>query len=160
MDDFQAFILARVLHVLAVVLWIGGVAFVTLVLIPALRRHDDESLRMTLFEQLEGRFATVAKVTTVIAGLSGFYMIEVLDAWSRYASAQFWWMHLMTFVWAIFTLVLFVFEPLFLHQWFSEQAKKNSEGTFAAMQRMHIILLTLSLVAVAGAMAGAHGYAF
>lgn len=160
MDDFQAFILARVLHVLAVVLWIGGVGFVTLVLIPALRRHGDESLRMMLFEQLEGRFATIAKITTLIAGLSGFYMVHVLDAWSRYAAVQFWWMHLMTFVWAIFTLVLFVFEPLFLHRWFTVQAQKNSEKTFRVMLRMHLILLTLSLVAVAGAMAGAHGYAF
>ena len=35
MDDF---ILARAVHVLSVLLWIGGVAFVTTVLLPAVRR--------------------------------------------------------------------------------------------------------------------------
>ena len=34
MDDF---VLARVIHVLSVVLWIGGVAFVTLVLLPGMK---------------------------------------------------------------------------------------------------------------------------
>lgn len=34
MDDF---VLARVIHVLSVVLWIGGVAFVTLVLWPGMK---------------------------------------------------------------------------------------------------------------------------
>ena len=37
MNDF---VLARVIHVLGVVLWIGGVAMVTTVLLPALRRMD------------------------------------------------------------------------------------------------------------------------
>ncbi|MFD2442297.1 hypothetical protein ACFSS8_23395 [Paracoccus kondratievae] len=35
MDDLA---LARILHVVAVLMWIGGVGFVTLVVIPALRR--------------------------------------------------------------------------------------------------------------------------
>jgi uncharacterized membrane protein len=34
-------IAARALHVLGVVLWIGGVAFVTTVLLPAVRRIKD-----------------------------------------------------------------------------------------------------------------------
>ena len=39
MDDFVYFGLARALHVMGVVLWIGGVAFVTTVLIPSLRKR-------------------------------------------------------------------------------------------------------------------------
>jgi putative copper export protein len=37
MDDV---IIARALHVLGVVIWIGGVAMVTMVVLPALRRGD------------------------------------------------------------------------------------------------------------------------
>lgn len=66
----------------------------------------------------------------------------------------------MTFIWAIFTLVLFVLEPLVLHRWFREQAIKNSERAFARLHRMHKILLTLSLLAVFGAIAGSHGMQF
>lgn len=160
MESFDLFILARAVHVGGVVLWIGGVAFVTLVLIPALRRMTTPGQRMMLFEELEGRFALQARITTLITGISGLYMLEYLDGWSRYQQPEFWWMHLMTFIWAIFTLVLFVLEPLFLHRWFHEQALRDSEKTFARVHRMHKILLTLSMVAVLGAVMGSHGYAF
>lgn len=160
MDEMAMFTLARVLHVAGVVLWIGGVAFVTTVLIPALRRLPEADQRMDLFEQLEGRFALQARIVTVITGASGYYLLHVLEAWDRYQSLQFWWMHLMTAIWGIFTLVLFVLEPLFLHRWFHEQAKIDSEKTFARVHRMHKVLLSLSLLAVAGAVAGSHGYSF
>lgn len=158
MPTVDAFILARVLHVLGVVAWISGVAFVTTVLLPALRRLDSAEDRLALFERLEGRFALQARVTTLITGISGFYMLHFLQAWSRYADPHYAWIHLMTLVWVIFTLVLFVFEPLFLHRWFHELAQRDDARAFRLVQRMHIVLLTLSLAAVAGGVAGAHGF--
>lgn len=160
MNDFDFFVLARALHVFGVVMWIGGVAFVTTVLIPSLRRVSNVENRLELFEQLEGRFSLQAKITTVITGVSGYYMLDVMNAWERYLYPQFWWMHLMTFVWGIFTLVLFVLEPLVLHRWFHQQAHKDSEKAFIWLHRMHKVLLTLSLIAIIGAAAGAHGYQF
>ncbi|GGK75101.1 hypothetical protein [Amphritea balenae] len=160
MESFDLFIMARAVHISGVVLWIGGVAFVTLVLLPAIREMTEPEKRLELFEQLEGRFAIQARIVTLITGLSGLYMLDYLDAWDRYQHLQFWWMHLMTFIWAVFTLVLFVLEPLFLHRWFHHQATINSEKTFRKIQRMHRILLTLSMIAVFGAVMGAHGYAF
>lgn len=160
MENPNYFIFARALHVIGVVLWIGGVAFVTTVLISALKKFTDTDSRLELFEQLEGRFAFQARIVTLITGVSGFYMIEVMNAWSRYQSPQFWWMHLMTAIWAIFTIVLFVLEPLILHKWFRQQALKDSERAFAWLHRMHRVLLTLSLVAVFGAVAGSHGFVF
>lgn len=160
MESFDQFVLARVVHILAVVLWIGGVAFVTTVLIPALKIIESEENKIEIFERLEGRFALQAKITTLLAGISGFWMVNYLDAWSRYSDPQFWWMHLMTFIWFIFTLVLFVLEPLFLHAFFHRLAEKNSKAAFKKLHIMHIVLLSLSLIAVAGAMAGAHGFIF
>ena len=160
MESFDQFVFARALHILAVVLWIGGVAFVTTVLIPSLKDLDNGQDRMQLFERLEGRFAFQAKLTTLLTGLSGFWMIDYLNAWSRYLDPQFWWMHLMSLVWLIFTLVLFVLEPLFLHQLFHRLAMNNSDQAFQRLQTMHIVLLSISLIAIAAAMAGAHGYAF
>ncbi|MBY4678774.1 hypothetical protein [Marinobacterium arenosum] len=159
MNEYHALVLARALHVFGVVLWIGGVAFVTTVLLPALKRHEPSG-RMALFEALEGRFALQAKLTTLLTGLSGFYMLYALDGWSRYLSPQFWWLHLMTLIWLLFSLILFVFEPLFLHRWFHQQAQRDSDGTFRNLQRMHSLLLSLSLLAVLGAVAGSHGLMF
>ncbi len=156
MQAYDYSVLARGLHVIAVVLWIGGVAFVTTVLLPSLHRIPADR-RLELFESLEGRFALQARITTLITGLSGFYMLHALRAWDRYLHAQFWWVHLMTLIWLLFTVVLFVLEPLFLHRWFHQQAVRNPERAFAILHRMHRILLGLSLLAILGAVAGAHG---
>lgn len=158
--NFEYFILSRVVHVLGVVFWIGGVAFVTTVLLPSIREVKDTDNRLALFEQLEGKFGFQAKIATVVTGLSGFYMLSVMDAWHRYQEIQFWWVHLMTLIWIIFTLVLFVLEPLVLHRWFRKQALKNSDKTFLIIHRMHKVLLVLSLLAVAGAVSGSHGFHF
>ncbi|NQY88919.1 MAG: hypothetical protein HRT51_14440 [Colwellia sp.] len=158
MKDYELFVVARSVHVLAVVIWIGGVAFITTVLLPAIAKIVDSEQRIALFEQLENKFSVQAKVMTLATGISGYYMLDFLNAWQRYQDLQFWWLHLMTLIWFIFTVVLFVLEPLFLHHWFLQQAKKDAEKTFAKIQRMHQVLLTLSLVAVFGAVAGSHGY--
>jgi uncharacterized membrane protein len=157
MENFTYFVFARALHVIGVVLWIGGVAFVTTVLIPSLKNINDSTNKLELFEQIEGKFSFQAKLVTLVTGISGFYMVEVMNAWGRYQQLQFWWMHLMTLIWFIFTLVLFVLEPLFLHQWFHEQAVKNSAKTFSQVHTIHKILLALSLLAVLGAVARAQG---
>jgi len=67
---------------------------------------------------------------------------------------------LMIFVWAIFTVVLFVLEPLFLHKWFHKQATENSEKSFLVLQIMHIVLLIVSLLAIFGGIGGVHGFFF
>ncbi|AQS37729.1 hypothetical protein Sps_02576 [Shewanella psychrophila] len=160
MEQHDYFVIARAVHVLGVVLWIGGVAFVTTVLIPAIKQFASPEERLQLFEQLESKFSFQAKFVTLATGISGYVMLDIIDGWNRYLYPQYWWMHLMTLVWAIFTLVLFVLEPLFLHQWFHKKAAKDSEQTFILVHKMHIFLLSLSLIAIAGAVAGSHGYAF
>jgi uncharacterized membrane protein len=153
-----SFVAARVVHVLSIVIWIGGVAFVTTVLIPSIRRMPSEADRLKLFEQLESRFALQARVATGLAGASGLYMLHVMGAWGRYLDPSYWWIHLMTLVWLAFTVVLFAAEPLFLHRWFADAAARDSERAFRILHRMHWVLLTLSLFAIMGAVAGSRGY--
>jgi len=157
MEDFVYFGLARALHVVGVVLWIGGVAFVTTTLIPSLKKMTDTDKRLALFEQLEGKFAFQARMVTLITGLTGFYMLEFMQAWERFLHLEFWWIHLMTLIWLIFTLVLFVLEPLFLHRRFKKMAVKNSDRAFAMLHKMHKVLLLFSLITIFGTVAGVHG---
>jgi uncharacterized membrane protein len=149
--------IARALHVLAVVLWIGGVAFVTTVLLPAVRRTQSPADRLALFDRIERRFAWQARGTTLLAGLTGFWMTHRYGLWPRFADPAFWWMHAMVLVWAVFTLMLFVLEPLVLHRVLEARNARDPDGTFALVQRLHWVLLALSLITVAGAVAGAHG---
>jgi uncharacterized membrane protein len=148
---------SRVLHVLGVVIWIGGVGFVTLVLLPAVRTLPDVANRHRLFELAEGRFAWWARGATLVTGLSGFYMLYLTDGWSRFTQSGQWWLHAMVAVWAIFTLMLFVLEPLVLHRMFARLAQRDPHGLMRRIQRMHVFLLVISLITVAGAVAGSHG---
>lgn len=156
----EYFTLARVIHVLAVVLWIGGVAMVTTVIIPAVKNFASKEERIATFEKIEGRFALQAKITTLLTGLSGFYMLYELDAWNRYLDAQYWWIHAMTIIWLIFTIVLYVLEPLVLHKLYKKYTQKNPEKVFRIMHRAHWVLLVMSLITTAAAVAGSHGWSF
>ena len=156
----ETFTLARVIHVIAVILWIGGVSMVTTVIIPAVKKLKSKEDQIKTFEALEGKFAIQAKVTTLLTGLSGFYMLYVLDAWDRYFDNRFWLIHAMTLVWVLFTLILYVLEPLVLHKLFKKYVEENPSKTFSILHKAHWFLLILSLITTAGAVAGSHGWFF
>jgi uncharacterized membrane protein len=157
MDDVS---IALALHVLAVVLWIGGVAMVTTVLLPAVRQFKSAEERIAFFEKIERRFAWQARGTTLLAGGSGFYMVHRLNLWSRFLAAEYWWLGAMVAVWLLFTLMLFIIEPLFLHRRFGPSARRAPETTFARVQGFHWVLLMLSLATIFGAVSGSHGLSF
>lgn len=90
----------------------------------AVKKLKSKEEQIKTFEQIEGRFALQAKITTLLTGLSGFYMLYVLDAWNRYLDIKYWWIHAMTLVWIIFTIVLYILEPLVLHKLFKRYAEK------------------------------------
>ena len=148
------------LHVLAIIHWIGGVARVTAVIMPAVSRFSEPSRRVAVFEEIEGRFSFQARWSVTLAGLSGFYMTWRVDAWDSFMMPQFWWMHAMVLIWVVFSFILFVAEPLFLHAWFRRRSARDLDGTFVLVNRAHRVLLTLSVVTIAGALLGAHGLYF
>lgn len=149
--------IARALHVLAVVVWIGGVAMVTTVLLPATRRLKTPHERIALFEEVEHGFAAQARWSTLVAGLSGAYLVYAQNLWGRFLEPGYWWMHAMVCLWLVYALMLFVLEPLVLNRWFEKSARRDPEGTLRRIERMHWILLAVSLATVAAAAAGAHG---
>lgn len=148
---------ARAIHVLFVVLWIGGVAFVTTVLLPAVRRLKASHERMQLFDQIERRFAAQARISTAFVGLTGFYMLYRFDMWNRFRHVGFWWVHAMVVVWLLFTAMLFILEPLIPHRWLLAQSALRPEIVFNRIERLRRILLFISLVTILGAVMGSHG---
>jgi uncharacterized membrane protein len=147
---------ARAVHVVAIIHWIGGLLFVTLVILPSLL--ETEALRrLAVFDALERRFATQARVSTLLVGLSGFYMLSSYEQWGRIADPRFWWIDAMIGLWAIFTVMLFIVEPMFLHAWFDARAQRNPDKAFRAALRGHRALSVVAVVIVLGAVAGAHG---
>lgn len=152
MDDLT---LARAVHVASVLLWIGGVAFVTMVAMPAIRRQSAPDRRLADFHKLESGFAWQARIWVLIAGASGFWMVWRGDLWNRFADPAFWWMHAMALLWLVFMAMLFVLEPLFLHRRMMESTAADVD--FSRMEWVHRILTVLGLITVVSAVAGSHG---
>jgi uncharacterized membrane protein len=154
MDDIA---FARAIHVISVVIWIGGVAMVTTVVLPAVRRLDTAAKRVALFETIEGRFVWQARIATLLVAASGFYMADRLELWARFRSVQFWWMHAMVLVWLVFTIILFIGEPLVMRARKRRGMMSAPDVNAPRMQRLHWVLLVLSVITVMAAVAGSHG---
>jgi uncharacterized membrane protein len=155
---FNDFAIARAVHVFSVLIWIGGVAFVTLVLLPACRTMAAPRDQLELFERFEHRFAAIARWTVLLAGLSGLWLTWRLGVWDRFADPRgWWWMHGMVAVWTAFALMLYVLEPFVLQLVFARLAERDPVGLMTRIQRLHGVLLGVSLVVVLGAVAGSHG---
>lgn len=153
MDDIAV---ARAIHVLAVVLWIGGVAMVTTVLLPIVRRRPP-SEGWALLREVERRFAWQARIALLLVGASGFYMAWRLELWDRFRHAGFWWMHAMVLLWVVFAIILFVAEPLGAERRLAQLERTAPGAGFAALHRLHWVLLVLALVTVGGAVLGSYG---
>jgi uncharacterized membrane protein len=153
----DAVTLARAIHVLAIVHWIGGVSIVTTIVLPHASRLADPRAALEAFETFERRFASQARVSILLAGLSGLYMVFALDAWGRFHDLSFWWLHLMVAVWLAFAVMVYGLEPLFLHESFREFALHDPRRAFRLATGLHAIALTVSAVAIAAGVLGAHG---
>ncbi|MGO4566951.1 hypothetical protein AB4Z52_18165 [Rhizobium sp. 2YAF20] len=156
MDDI---VVARALHVLAVIHWIGGLAFVTLVVLPFARSHQMSKDALMLFEGIERHFSAQVRLSVPLAGATGLWMTYRMELWDRFADPNFWWMSAMVGLWLIFMLMLFVIEP-FLHRKFEKSARQDPTSAFRRVSRLHEFLLLLATVTAFGAVAGSHGFSF
>jgi uncharacterized membrane protein len=147
---------ARAIHVLAITHWIGGLAFVTLVILAlAAARPPGEGL--TLFNAVERRFAAQVRISVPIAGATGLWMTWRLEIWDRFVDPAYWWMMAMLALWVAFMLILFVAEPI-LEPMFSHVAARHPARLLRGLRWMHGVLLTLAGITLLGAVAGAHGF--
>lgn len=147
---------ARAIHELSVVLWVGGVGFVTTVLMPVIRRTRPPQERLATFQPIGTFFAWQARINVVLAGLSGFYLTYRFGSWDRFGSGQYWWMDAMLGLWLLFVVKLSNVEILLLGPRRTTLEDPNGR-TFAKIQRIHEFLFILSLIVVFVSAAGAHG---
>ena len=154
-DDLAA---ARAIRVLAVVHWIGGMATVTTIVLPRARHLPDANAAISFFEAFERPFARQARVSVMLTGISGFYMLWRLWAWERFGSPSFWWLHLMVALWVLFVLMLFVLEPLGIDRSFRSYALRQQDRAFALATRLHWAALLIATLTIGAGVLGAHGY--
>jgi uncharacterized membrane protein len=155
-DDIE---LARALHVLFVVHWIGGVAFVTLVALPLARANPDAPRGWALFEAIERRFAAQVRVSIPLAGATGLWMAWRLDLWAGFADPALWWLGAMAGLWILFMLMVFVVEP-HAQVRLRAMAARDPSAVLRRLWRVHLVLLAAAVITIVGAVAGAHGGLF
>ena len=68
------------------------------------------------------------------------------------------WMHAVMLLYLIFTALLFVLEPFVLRRRLEQRVAHDTINTRRSVLRMHRLILTLSLITIAGAVAGSHGW--
>ena len=149
--------LALGLHVLAVIHWIGGLAFVTLIVLPLARLRSTRKEGVALFQSVERRFAAQVRFSILLAGATGLWMTYRMDLWGRFVDPHFWWMSAMLGFWVVFVFMVFVMEPL-VRQRLEQQARLDPTSTLRRITRLHAFLLTLAALTVLGAVVGAHGF--
>lgn len=148
--------LLLLIHVLSVLLWIGGVGFVTTVVLPMLISWPDPN-HFAVFSEIERRFGAQARVLVVAAGLSGTALLVRLRLTGLLCRPQGAWLDGMIGLWMLFALLLFLAEPLFLHRKMTEMAQRNPVRVHALLLRGHRVLLVLALIVIMGGVWGASG---
>ncbi len=144
------YIISLIIHVLSVVVWIGGVAFVTMITFPMIRRTQNSLEQVLMFQGVEHRFSKIAKVAVVLAGLTGFYMLS-----EKGLSVGIW---IMIIVWTVYASLLFFLERLIFKKFFSKPSGEqlNTRQIFFRLQVFHWVVLTLSFSAIGAGIWTAH----
>ncbi|MFQ5441279.1 MAG: hypothetical protein ACE5EB_00970 [Thermodesulfobacteriota bacterium] len=158
------FSLMHIVHVIAVVLWIGGLAFITFLLLPMIIRMKDPLQKVLLFQRIEHRFAPLARVYNIITGISGVIMVLTMG-WQRIIFTRAGLpLLVMSAVWVMWFVMLFGLEPLIVRRMLDNMARGGTnmdiEGVFNRMNRMHWVLVIVSIVAIISGSVFAHGPLF
>ena len=144
------YIIALIAHVLSVVIWIGGVAFVTMVTFPMILREEKSLEQVLMFQGVEHRFGKIAKVMVILAGLTGFYL------WYEKGLSTGVW--IMIFVWALYASLLFGLEKIIFKKLFDKPSRDRVASTgeqadtkkvFYILQVFHWFVLGMSFLAIA-----------
>jgi uncharacterized membrane protein len=151
--------LLTAIHVLSVVIWIGGVAFVTIIVFPMIMRMEGSLEKMIFFQGIEHRFAKVAKISVALVGITGVWMLQLTGEWKTLFSAAGIGPTLMVIVWTLYVLVL-LFEARLFKVLFRGEAQQNTSKVFFRLSIFHWVVLGLSLLAIGVGVWTGHGGTF
>ncbi|MFQ5736425.1 MAG: hypothetical protein ACE5GY_06130 [Thermodesulfobacteriota bacterium] len=155
------FYLMHIIHLLTVILWIGGLAFVTIIVLPMVIKTPDALQKVLMFQRIEHRFARHARIYNLITGASGFIMM-LLMGWQRLLFTRAGIpLTVMTLIWVFWFVMLWGLEPLVIKKMLSNMMKSGEkmeiDTVFARMNRLHWGMVFISLVAATAGALVAHG---
>lgn len=144
------------LHVVGVVLWIGGVAFVTMTIFPMIMRMESSLEKMLFFQGVEHRFAKIAKLCVILVGITGILLLYLTGQWRLLFTLKGISPTIMLLVWIFYVLIL-IFEAKLFKAIFKGEAQQDVSRIFYRLTVFHWVILVLSLSAVFLGVLSAHG---
>jgi len=144
------------LHVLGIVIWIGGVGFVTMIVFPMLSRMENSLEKVLFFQGIEHRFASIAKISLAVAGLTGGWLLYETGEWRILFSMAGIGPTLMLIVWTFYLMVL-LFEAKIFGTLFKGKEGQDADKVFGLLSGFHWVVLSLSLLAIGVGVWAGHG---
>ena len=155
------FYLMHVIHVITVILWIGGLAFVTMIVLPMAISTPDALQKVLTFQRVEHRFARIARAYNLITGISGFIMLFLMGWHNLLFTRAGIPLTVMTLVWVFWFVMLFGLEPIIIRKMLDNMAKGGTkmdiDGVFRKLNKMHYFMVAISMAAVIAGVLTAHG---
>lgn len=157
------YVVALTIHIFGVVIWIGGVAFVTMITFPMIQRSGNSLEQVMMFQGVEHRFSKIAKIMVILVGLSGLYLIYEKYGFNFKELGFGVW--IMIIVWVFYATLLFGLEKIIFKKMFSTPSRKqvvptgeqpDTKKIFNILQRFHWVVLALSFLAIAAGIWTAH----
>ena len=153
----------HIIHILTVILWIGGLGFITILILPMVVKMPDALQKVLLFQRIEHRFAPIARYYTVIVGVTGVSMFFILDLTSIVFTKEGMFLLIMIAIWVFWVVMLFGLEPLIVKRILDNLSKQKGkdleiEDLFNRMNILHFVLLFLSLTAATSGIIFAHSH--
>ncbi|MBI5560819.1 MAG: hypothetical protein HY883_06050, partial [Deltaproteobacteria bacterium] len=141
----------HVIHLLTVIIWIGGLAFITMLVLPMVVGMQDALQKVLFFQRIEHRFAPAARIYNAIVVITGL-LLMFLGGWhTALFTRQGVPLLIMLIIGIFWTVMLFGLEPRIIKKMLGRLAKSGEkmeiETVFKRLNRMHWILLVVSLAA-------------
>jgi uncharacterized membrane protein len=138
-----------IIHVICVIVWIGGVAFVTMVIFPMMYRTEGSLEKALLFQGVEHRFSGMVKWLIALVGVTGFWLLSAKYGVAILLERRGIGILIMLFAWALYTTVLLSERRIF-GRIFADPEKIDMNKALRMINVMHWFLLIISFSAVAG----------
>ena len=137
-----------IIHVIGVIIWIGGVTFVTTVIFPMMYKTEGSLEKALLFQRVERRFSGMVKWLLAIVGLTGFILLSAKYSFALLSRREGFGVLIMLSAWSFYALIL-LFERRIFAKIFADPEKINMNRALKLINGMHWVILSLSFLAVA-----------
>lgn len=148
--------LLAAIHVLSILLWIGGVAFVTIIIFPLIQKMESSFEQVLMFQRIEHRFARHVRYYLAVSGITGLWMLYLSGSYRFLFSMRGLGVTIMIFAWVFYLLVL-TFEKRIFNKIFGKPSEFDSTRVFRALGLFHWVILGISFAAVLAGVWQGHG---